>query len=165
MRGACFAVRAGGAAIPILVPRAPTPPDSDGVLAYFGYPQAREHDAKRAVRAGLAVVETVPKLDTGASVPLQVRIVASAPSQGRDSRAKQVTHFVGDQWSRRPQCEIAPWIRAARADFDRPVFIGLAACSASTMPRCSTAAGRAPAASGGRRGSGGYCVIPVPLHQ
>jgi class 3 adenylate cyclase len=25
----------------------------DGVLAYFGYPQAREHDAERAVRAGL----------------------------------------------------------------------------------------------------------------
>jgi hypothetical protein len=44
----------------------------DGVLAYFGYPQAHEHDAERAVRAGLAVVETVPKLDTGAGVPLQV---------------------------------------------------------------------------------------------
>src|SRR5690349_3547584 len=25
----------------------------DGVLAYFGYPQAQEHDAERAVRAGL----------------------------------------------------------------------------------------------------------------
>src|SRR6516162_7702207 len=46
----------------------------DGVLAYFGYPQAHEHDAERAVRAGLAVVETVPKLDTGAGMPLQVRI-------------------------------------------------------------------------------------------
>jgi class 3 adenylate cyclase len=29
----------------------------DGVLAYFGYPQAHEDDAERAVRAGLAVVE------------------------------------------------------------------------------------------------------------
>src|SRR5215472_12572609 len=46
----------------------------DGVLAYFGYPQAHEHDAERAVRAGLAVVETVAKLDTGAGMPLQVRI-------------------------------------------------------------------------------------------
>jgi hypothetical protein len=46
----------------------------DGVLAYFGYPQAHEHDAERAVRAGLAVVETVRKLDTGDGVPLQVRI-------------------------------------------------------------------------------------------
>ena len=34
----------------------------DGVLAYFGYPQAHEHDAERAVRAGLAIVEAAPKL-------------------------------------------------------------------------------------------------------
>ncbi len=46
----------------------------DGVLAYFGYPQAREHDAERAVRAGLALVEAVPKLSTAAGVPLQVRV-------------------------------------------------------------------------------------------
>ena len=32
----------------------------DGVLAYFGYPQAHEHDAERAVRAGLAIVEAAP---------------------------------------------------------------------------------------------------------
>ena len=36
----------------------------DGVLAYFGYPKAHEHDAERAIRAGLAVVEAVPKLAT-----------------------------------------------------------------------------------------------------
>jgi class 3 adenylate cyclase/predicted ATPase len=46
----------------------------DGVLAYFGYPQAHEHDAERAVRAGLALVEAVPKLATVASSPLQVRV-------------------------------------------------------------------------------------------
>src|SRR5258708_11298525 len=46
----------------------------DGVLAYFGYPQAHEHDAERAVRAGLALVEAVPKLTTAAGVPLQVRV-------------------------------------------------------------------------------------------
>src|SRR5215471_7317503 len=31
----------------------------DGVLAYFGYPRADEHDAERAVRAGLALVAAV----------------------------------------------------------------------------------------------------------
>jgi class 3 adenylate cyclase len=31
----------------------------DGVRAYFGYPRADEHDAERAVRAGLARVEAV----------------------------------------------------------------------------------------------------------
>src|SRR5215469_9207464 len=46
----------------------------DGILAYFGYPQAHEDDAERAVRAGLALVEAVPKLTTAATVPLQVRI-------------------------------------------------------------------------------------------
>jgi class 3 adenylate cyclase len=45
-----------------------------GVLAYFGYPQAQEHDAERAVRAGLALVEAVPGLTTAAGVPLQVRV-------------------------------------------------------------------------------------------
>jgi class 3 adenylate cyclase len=44
----------------------------DGVLAYFGYPQAHEDDADRAVRAGLAAVEAVRELPI--SEPLQVRI-------------------------------------------------------------------------------------------
>jgi hypothetical protein len=34
----------------------------DGVLIYFGYPQAHEDDAERAVRAGLAVIEAVDRL-------------------------------------------------------------------------------------------------------
>jgi len=46
----------------------------DGVLAYFGYPQAHEHDAERAVRAGLSIVEAVPKLQTSAGAPLHVRV-------------------------------------------------------------------------------------------
>ena len=46
----------------------------DGVLAYFGYPQAHEHDAERAVQAGLAIVEAAPKLVTIAGSPLQVRV-------------------------------------------------------------------------------------------
>ena len=44
----------------------------DGVLIYFGYPQAHEDDAERAVRAGLALIETVGM--SGAQQPLQVRI-------------------------------------------------------------------------------------------
>src|ERR1700675_1503917 len=46
----------------------------DGVLAYFGYPQAHEHDAERAVQAGLAIVEAAPKLVTGAGSPLDLRV-------------------------------------------------------------------------------------------
>ena len=46
----------------------------DGVLAYFGYPRADEHDAERAVRAALKLVEKVAGLDTVAAAPLQVRV-------------------------------------------------------------------------------------------
>jgi class 3 adenylate cyclase/predicted ATPase len=46
----------------------------DGVLAYFGYPQAHEHDAERAVQVGLAIVEAAPKLVTAAGSPLRVRV-------------------------------------------------------------------------------------------
>jgi class 3 adenylate cyclase/tetratricopeptide (TPR) repeat protein len=34
----------------------------DGVLIYFGYPEAHEDDSERAVRAGLAVIEAVDRL-------------------------------------------------------------------------------------------------------
>ena len=44
----------------------------DGVLVYFGYPEAHEDDAERAVRAGLAVIETVGRLAT--PEPLNVRL-------------------------------------------------------------------------------------------
>src|SRR5215472_9911591 len=44
----------------------------DGVLVYFGYPQAHEDDAERAVRAGLALIQAVGKLRV--QEPLQVRI-------------------------------------------------------------------------------------------
>ncbi|HXA21585.1 MAG TPA: AAA family ATPase [Acetobacteraceae bacterium] len=44
----------------------------DGVLLYFGYPQAHEDDAERAVRAGLAVIGAVGRLAT--PEPLNVRL-------------------------------------------------------------------------------------------
>ncbi len=44
----------------------------DGVLVYFGYPQAHEDDAERAVRAGLKLIEAVGALKS--SAPLQTRV-------------------------------------------------------------------------------------------
>jgi len=46
----------------------------DGVPVYFGYPQAHEDDAERAVRAGLELVEAMPRLTIAAGLPLQVRV-------------------------------------------------------------------------------------------
>jgi class 3 adenylate cyclase len=44
----------------------------DGVLVYFGYPQAHEDDTEQAVRAGLGLIQAVCGLKS--TVPLQIRV-------------------------------------------------------------------------------------------
>ena len=50
----------------------------DGVLIYFGYPNAQEKDAERAVRAGLAILDALPALNAetahGNGTRLAVRV-------------------------------------------------------------------------------------------
>jgi class 3 adenylate cyclase len=46
----------------------------DGVLVYFGYPEAHEDDAERAVRAGLALIAAVIALKTQATLQTRVGI-------------------------------------------------------------------------------------------
>src|SRR6202521_4741420 len=46
----------------------------DGVLIYFGYPQAHEDDAERAVRAGLELVTAVSDLNAQAALQTRVGI-------------------------------------------------------------------------------------------
>jgi class 3 adenylate cyclase/predicted ATPase len=46
----------------------------DGILVYFGYPQAHEDDAERAVRAGLELVAAVSGLKTGTALQTRVGI-------------------------------------------------------------------------------------------
>ena len=46
-------------------------------LVYFGYPQAHEDDAERAVRAGLESVSAVAALKTRASLQTRVGIATS----------------------------------------------------------------------------------------
>jgi class 3 adenylate cyclase/predicted ATPase len=46
----------------------------DGILAYFGFPQATEHDAQSAVRIGLEIVAKMAQLRTHGGEPLHVRI-------------------------------------------------------------------------------------------
>src|ERR1700726_2182946 len=70
----------------------------DGVLVYFGYPQAHEDDAERAVRGGLELVAAVGALKTHA--PLQTRVgVATGLVVGGDligSGASQEQAIVGE---------------------------------------------------------------------
>ena len=46
----------------------------DGLLVYFGYPQAHEDDAQRAVRAGLGMVEALGTLNTQLAQEKGVRL-------------------------------------------------------------------------------------------
>ena len=46
----------------------------DGVLAYFGWPQAHEDEAERAVRAGLAISAAVGQLSNPGRKPLAARV-------------------------------------------------------------------------------------------
>jgi len=46
----------------------------DGVLVYFGYPEAHEDDAERAVRAGLAIIDAVGRLATQEKLNVRIGI-------------------------------------------------------------------------------------------
>jgi predicted ATPase/class 3 adenylate cyclase len=48
--------------------------EGDGLLAYFGYPQADEHAAQSAVLAGLEIAAAVPRLKVEHGLELQTRI-------------------------------------------------------------------------------------------
>ena len=45
-----------------------------GALVYFGYPTAHEHDAERAVRAGLAILNSVGRLTASSSETIQASV-------------------------------------------------------------------------------------------
>jgi class 3 adenylate cyclase/tetratricopeptide (TPR) repeat protein len=46
----------------------------DAVIAHFGYPETREDEIEQAVRAGLALIEAVPNIQTNVDATLQVRV-------------------------------------------------------------------------------------------
>jgi class 3 adenylate cyclase/predicted ATPase len=70
----------------------------DGVLVYFGYPQAHEDDAERAVQAGLQLVTAVGNLKTHAALRTRVGIATGLVVVGDliGSGASQEQAIVGD---------------------------------------------------------------------
>ena len=70
----------------------------DGVLIYFGYPQAHEDDAERAVRAGLELVAAVERLKTHAALQTRVGIATGLVVVGDliGSGASQEQAIVGE---------------------------------------------------------------------
>lgn len=52
----------------------------DGILVYFGYPRAGEHDPERAIRSGMEIVRAVRAIDAWPGLTLQTRIgIATGP--------------------------------------------------------------------------------------
>jgi class 3 adenylate cyclase len=70
----------------------------DGVLVYFGYPQAHEDDAEHAVRAGIEVVRAVAQLKSGALLQTRVGIATGLVVVGDliGSGASQEQAVVGE---------------------------------------------------------------------
>ena len=70
----------------------------DGVLVYFGYPQAHEDDAERAVRAGLELVAAISGLKTHAALQTRVGIATGLVVVGDliGSGASQEQAIVGE---------------------------------------------------------------------
>jgi predicted ATPase len=70
----------------------------DGVLIYFGYPEAHEDDAERAVRAGLDLVAAVSGLKTHAALQTRVGIATGLVVVGDliGSGASQEQAIVGE---------------------------------------------------------------------
>ena len=70
----------------------------DGVLIYFGYPQAHEDDAERTVRAGLELVAAVSDLKTHAALQTRVGIATGLVVVGEliGSGASQEQAIVGE---------------------------------------------------------------------
>ena len=70
----------------------------DGVLIYFGYPQAHEDDAERAVRAGLELVTAVSDLKTRTALQTRVGIATGLVVVGDliGSGASQEQAIVGE---------------------------------------------------------------------
>ena len=62
----------------------------DGVMAYFGWPEAHDNDAERGARAGLAILEAVSKLnEQPARLKLSARIGIDSGAGGGRRRRRQ----------------------------------------------------------------------------
>ena len=100
----------------------------DGVLVYFGYPQAHEDDAERAVRAGLELIATVTSLKTRASLQTRVGIATGLVVVGDliGAGAAQEQAIVGEtpnlaahvRFQGIPEVSTLRWLRSSSSFID-----------------------------------------------
>ena len=86
----------------------------DGVLVYFGYPQAHEDDAERAVRAGLELIAAMTALESRAALQTRVGIATGLVVAGEIAgccpnriprRLKRISNV---RWRSRPSRRQSP---------------------------------------------------------
>jgi class 3 adenylate cyclase len=82
----------------------------DGVLVYFGYPQAHEHDAERAVRAGLELIQAVGGLNSRAQLQTRIGIATGLVVVGDliGAGSAQEQSVVGETQTLRRACRVSP---------------------------------------------------------
>jgi class 3 adenylate cyclase len=69
----------------------------DGVMAYFGYPEAHDNDAERATRAGLAILEAITRLNEHPARPkLAARVGIDSGTVVVGAGAGKDTDIFGD---------------------------------------------------------------------
>ena len=88
----------------------------DGVLVYFGYPQAHEDDAERAVRAGLELIAAVSALKAASSAANPCRHCDRA---GRRRRSDRIGGGAGARHRRRDAEPRGATARGCRAEHGR----------------------------------------------
>lgn len=118
----------------------------DGVLVYFGYPRAHEHDAELAVRAGLELIAAVASLKTRVALQTRIGIATGVVVVGdlAGSGAAQERGIVGETPNLAARLQgVAEWWSSPKAR------AGLSATFAISARRSSKA-------SPGRHGRGRY---------
>jgi class 3 adenylate cyclase len=120
----------------------------EGVLIYFGYPAAHEHDTEQAVRAGLAILDAVRRRKVASDVTVQARVgiatglvVIGEPLGTGDTRQRVA---IGETPN------LASMLQAAAAPGE-----GIAASTRRLVGGCLTAARSVPTRLGAAATGGG----------
>jgi class 3 adenylate cyclase len=124
----------------------------DGVLIYFGYPQAHEDDAERAVRAGLELIAAVSALKSPVALQTRVGIATGLVVVGDliGSGEAQERGIVGE----------TPNLAARLQGIAEPNTVVIGGSTRGCSAICSslkTSGRKTSRASPGRRGAGPFC--------
>ena len=130
----------------------------DGVLVYFGYPQAHEDDAERATRCGLVLVDRVPQLNEAEELHARVGIATGLVVVGGEVAEHDVAgdtpNFAARLQARAsPTPSLSPRAHAGWSAIYSNTEISARSNSRASRSRCRLGkrCARAPSRAGSRR--------------